>query len=132
MVAIKTITSTDLVGSDRLKVNSAPSNYPQHNNLRYDDTNYSIELAVAGFSKDEINVQVEHNILTISGERYDRPEEAAWEYLHRGLASRNFVVQFPLAEFMEVCGAEVTNGLLKISLEYVVPDSLKPRQIKIK
>jgi len=132
MAAIKTITSTDLVGFDRLKVNAAPSNYPPHNILRYNDTSYSIELAVAGFSKDEIGVQVEHNILTITGEHKDRSEEESWEYLHRGLAARNFVVQFPLAEYMEVKGAEVKDGLLRVSLEYVLPESLKPRRIEIK
>lgn len=126
--------SRALVGVDRL-VNSrltAQSNYPPHNILKYNETNYSIELAVAGFSKDEISVEIDQNILTITGEHKDQSDSADWEYLHRGLAARNFVVRFPLAEYMEVKGAEVRDGLLRIALEYVVPEVLKPRQIEIK
>jgi len=125
--------SRALVGVDRLVNNrlTAQSNYPPHNILKYNETNYSIELAVAGFSKDEINVEIDQNILTITGVHKDN-DESSWEYLHRGLASRNFVVRFPLAEYMEVNGAEVKDGLLRIALEYVVPEELKPRQIEIK
>ena len=139
MAQLKTITPADianlsraLVGIDRLRVNTAPSNYPPHNILKYDETNYSIELAVAGFNKNEISVEIDHSILTITGDHLDRTEEVTWEYLHRGLAARNFVVQFPLAEYMEVKGAEVKDGLLRVSLEYVLPESLKPRRIEIK
>ena len=125
--------SRALVGVDRL-VNSrvsTQSNYPPHNILKYNETNYIIELAVAGFSKDEINIEIDQNILTITGEHKDH-DDTVCEYLHRGLASRNFVVRFPLAEYMEVNGAEVRDGLLRIALEYVVPEALKPRQIEIK
>jgi|688.fasta_scaffold324335_2 molecular chaperone IbpA len=124
-----------LVGFDRMlnnKVSTTQSNYPPHNILKYNETNYSIELAVAGFSKEEIHVEVDQNILTITGEHIDTNDSSDWEYLHRGLASRNFLVQFPLAEYIEVIGAEVKDGLLRIELEYVVPEALKPRQIEIK
>lgn len=127
------VMSRALVGVDRLMNNrlTAQSNYPPHNILKYNETNYSIELAVAGFSKEEINVEVDQNILTVTGEHISH-DDSSCEYLHRGLASRNFVVRFPLAEYMEVNGAEVKNGLLRIALEYVVPEALKPRQIEIK
>ena len=141
MTQLRTINATDLanlskalVGFDRLvqsRANSTPSNYPPYNLIRYDEINYAIELAVAGFSKEDIAIEVDHNILTISGEHKTKIESSEWEYLHRGLASRNFVVQFPLAEFMEVHSAEVKDGMLKISVEYVVPEAHKPRQIVI-
>lgn len=138
---LRTITSLDaaalsraLVGFDRIissKLNSTQSNYPPHNILKYNETNYGIELAVAGFSKEEIKITVDQNILSINGERTN-PISEGIEFLHRGLAARNFVVEFPLAEFMEVREAEVNNGILRISVEYIVPDELKPRQIEIK
>lgn len=141
MTQLKTINAADLanlskalVGLDRLvqaRSNSAPSNYPPYNLIRYDEINYAIELAVAGFSKEDIVIEVDQNILTIRGE-HDTSLPEGTEFLHRGLASRNFVVEFPLAEFMEVNGAEVKDGMLKISVEYVVPEAHKPRQIEIK
>ena len=141
MTQIRTISAADLaylnkaiVGFDRLtqaRSNSSPSNYPPYNLIRYDEINYAIEIAVAGFSKEDIFIEVNQNILTIKGE-HDTSLPVGIEFLHRGLASRNFVVEFPLAEFMEVNGAEVKDGMLKISVEYVVPEAHKPRQIEIK
>ena len=141
MTQIRTLDTTSLanlsralVGFDRIlnaRLNATPTNYPPHNILKYDETNYGIELAVAGFSKNDISVEVDQNILTIKGEHAYVLNEGA-EFLHRGLASRNFVVEFPLAEYMEVRGAEVKDGMLKIAVEYIVPEALKPRQIEIK
>lgn len=124
--------SRALVGFDRYF--SAPhhqnGNYPPHNIVKYDESHYGIEVAVAGFSKDEITVEVDQDQLMITGKKTSVTEGV--EYLHRGLAARDFEQQFTLAEYMEVRGAEVKDGMLKIEIERIIPDALKPRQIEIK
>jgi molecular chaperone IbpA len=124
--------SRALVGFDRYfnNVNHVNGNYPPHNIVKYDDTHYGIEVAVAGFSKDEITVEVDQDQLMITGKKATTAEGV--EYLHRGLAARDFEQQFTLAEYMEVRGAEVKDGMLKIQIERIVPEALKPRQIEIK
>jgi len=123
--------SRALVGFDRYFNNShANGNYPPHNIVKYDDTHYGIEVAVAGFSKDEITVEVDQDQLMITGKKITATEGV--EYLHRGLAARDFEQQFTLAEYMEVKDAEVKDGMLKIKIERIVPEALKPRQIAIK
>lgn len=124
--------SRALVGFDRyfnghLQPNG---NYPPHNIVKYSDTSYGIEVAVAGFSKDEIAVEVDQDQLTIRGKQ--SPSDSEIVYLHRGLAARDFEQTFTLAEYMEVKGAEHKDGMLKITLERIVPEALKPRQIEIK
>jgi len=125
--------SKALVGFDRYF--TAPhhqnGNYPPHNIVKYDDTHYGIEVAVAGFGKDEITVEVDQDQLTITGCRLNQPDNR-FEYLHRGLAARDFEQTFTLAEYMEVKGAEVKDGMLVIEIERIVPEALKPRQIVIK
>jgi len=110
--------------------NQVNGNYPPHNIVKYDDTHYGIEVAVAGFSKDEITVEVDQDQLMITGKKTAVTEGV--EYLHRGLAARDFEQQFTLAEYMEVKDAEVKDGMLKIKIERIVPEALKPRQIAIK
>jgi len=124
--------SKALVGFDRYF--NVPShvngNYPPHNIVKYNDTHYGIEVAVAGFSKEEITVEVDQDQLLITGKKFANAD--AVEYLHRGLAARDFEQQFTLAEYMEVKGAEVKDGMLRIEIERIVPEALKPRQITIK
>jgi molecular chaperone IbpA len=125
--------SKALVGFDRYFVNTPThtnSNYPPHNIVKYDETHYGIEVAVAGFSKEEITVEVDQDQLTIRGEK--STTEAEVVFLHRGLAARDFEQTFTLAEYMIVKGAEVKDGMLKIAIERIVPEALKPRQIEIK
>jgi molecular chaperone IbpA len=124
--------SRALVGFDRYfnNVSHVNGNYPPHNIVKYNDTHYGIEVAVAGFTKDEITVEVDQDQLMITGKKAT-PTEGV-EYLHRGLAARDFEQQFTLAEYMEVRGAEVKDGMLKIEIERIVPEALKPRQITIK
>ena len=107
------------------------SNYPPHNIVKYDENHYGIEIAVAGFNKEEINVEVDQDQLTVTGTK-SIDSNTTIEYLHRGLASRNFTQTYRLAEYMEVKGAEVKNGMLEITIERIVPEALKPRQITIK
>jgi len=125
--------SKALVGFDRYF--SVPhhqnGNYPPHNIVKYNENQYGIEVAVAGFTKEEITVEVDQDQLTITGVKSVNVDESK-EYLHRGLAARDFEQTFTLAEYMEVKGAEVKDGMLKISIERIVPEALKPRQIEIK
>lgn len=127
--------SKALVGFDRYF--NVPShqngNYPPHNIVKYSDDTYAIEVAVAGFTKEEVTVEVDQDQLTIRGVK-NRPNENTGqiEYLHRGLAARDFEQTFTLAEYMEVRGAKVADGMLQIDLQRIVPEALKPRQIEIK
>jgi molecular chaperone IbpA len=118
----------DRIFNDRFFTNT--SNYPPHNIVKYDEHHYGIEIAVAGFNKDEITVEVDQDQLTVKGIKDSASETK--EYLHRGLAARDFEQSYTLAEFMEVRDAEVKDGLLKITIERVVPEALKPRKIEIK
>ena len=108
----------------------ADGNYPPHNVVKLDDTHYAIELAVAGFNEEEIDVELKENVLTVRGER-KRTEEAELEYLHKGISNRDFTRTFPLAEHIEVRGATVRNGILAIALEQVIPEEDKPKKIAI-
>lgn len=103
-------------------------NYPPHNVVKLDDTHYVIEVAVAGFAEDEIDVELKENVLTVKGEQTKKEEV---EYLHKGISARNFTRTFPLAEHIEVRGATVKNGILAIALEQIVPEEDKPKKIAI-
>ncbi len=126
-----------LVGFDRIFddmerrfANQIHSNYPPFNIAKVGENLYDIAIAVTGFEKEEITVQVEANELTVRGERktLDQPEP---EYLHRGLALRDFEKTFTLAEHMKVRKAEIKNGILLIQIEREIPEELKPRVIDI-
>jgi molecular chaperone IbpA len=114
---------------NRQFASSKSDNYPPHNVVKLDDTHYVIEVAVAGFAEDEIDVELKENVLTVRGEQVKREDEV--EYLHKGISARNFVRTFPLAEHIEVRGATVKNGILAIALEQLVPEEDKPKKIAI-
>ena len=126
----KALVGFDHIFNDRF-FNAQSNNYPPHNIVKYSNDTYAIEVAVAGFTKDEISVSVDQDQLTIRG-KMDRPKDTNVEYLHRGLAARDFEQVFTLAEYMEVTGAKVDNGMLQIDIKRVIPEALKPRQIEIK
>lgn len=106
------------------------SNYPPYNIIKYNEDSYAIEVAVAGFDQSEIDVSVENNHLTITGNRSDRtPVEST--YVHRGISARNFTKTFTLGNYIEVNGATIKNGMLTVSLTRIVPEALKPRKISI-
>ena len=117
----------DQVFNQRLQTNG---NYPPHNIVKYDETHYAIEVAVAGFKKEEITIQVDQDQLIVKG--IQQTTETTKEYLHRGLASRDFEQTWTLAEYMEVKDAEHQDGMLIINIERIVPESLQPRLIEIK
>lgn len=110
--------------------NQINNNYPPYNVVKYDEDNYEIQIAVAGFSTDEVTVEVDQNQLVIKGEHIESEADTT-VYLHRGLAARNFQRSWTLADYMEVQGAETKNGMLCIKLVRIVPESLKPRKIDI-
>jgi len=104
--------------------------YPPYNIERMGDDEYLISLAIAGFSSDDVNIEVKGNDLTITGKKTDKPNGKK-EYLHQGIAGRSFQQTFQLADHVEVKGAELNEGLLQISLQRVVPEAMKPRTIAI-
>jgi molecular chaperone IbpA len=101
--------------------------YPPHDIVKHSDTAYTVEIAVAGFKEEELEVSVENSVLTIKGTQVDRSAE----YLHRGISTRNFQKVLNLAEHVIVQGARLDNGLLVIDLTIEVPEALKPRKILI-
>lgn len=107
---------------------SAPS-YPPYNIEKTGEDAYRISMAVAGFSDDEIEITAQDNTLVISGKPKKAEEER--KFLHRGIAGRAFERRFELAEFIEVKGASLENGLLHVELVRVVPEAMKPRSIKV-
>jgi molecular chaperone IbpA len=110
--------------------NQLTTNYPPFNVVKWSEDSYEIQLAVTGFEKNEIAVEVEQSQLTIRGEsKIEGSDETV--YLHRGLATRDFEKTFTLAEHMEVKGAEIKNGMLMIKIIRNLPESAKPRVIDI-
>tara|TARA_S200002703_G_C3678032_1_gene208237 strand:- start:61 stop:531 length:471 start_codon:yes stop_codon:yes gene_type:complete len=105
----------------------ANDHYPPHNIIKAGDTEYLIELAIAGFSKDEISVEVKDRTLTVTGEHKSKGRE----YIHRGISSKKFKRTFRLSEHVNVNGADITDGILAIQLEYLIPEAMRPRKINI-
>ena len=110
---------------------SAGNNYPPYNVAQLSENTYRIELAVAGFSEGELELESHENVLTISGHKPQAADNDAAEYLHRGIAERGFERRFQLADHVLVEGAELKNGLLVVSLKRELPEALKPRKISI-
>ena len=115
---------------ERRFANQVTNNYPPFNILKWNEDQYEIQIAITGFEKEEIRVEVERNQLSVFGESKEMSLGDAM-YLHRGLATRDFEKTFTLAEHMEVKLAEIRNGMLRIQLFRNVPESEKPRIIDI-
>ena len=113
----------------RLATVAGKDNYPPYNVIKIDDDHFAIELALAGIDKEALDIQVDQNQLTISTEKAETDEEL--EYLHKGISQRGFSRSFTLADHVIVQGADMVNGILKISLERQLPEELKPRKIDI-
>jgi molecular chaperone IbpA len=111
---------------------SAPA-FPYYNIVKKSKNNYDIEVALAGYSKDDIEVGLEEGVLSIKSKKEDKIEESKdGEILHKGIAKRYFSKSFTIADDVEVKGAELKDGLLKVSLERIVPENKKPKTIEIK
>jgi molecular chaperone IbpA len=105
----------------------AQDNYPPHNVLKTGDTDYLIELAVAGFSRDELTIEVKDRTLTVCGEHVSKGRE----YIHRGISTKKFKRTFRLSEHVKVNGADLIDGVLSIVLKYEIPEEMRPRKIEI-
>tara|TARA_B100001093_G_scaffold515552_1_gene592129 strand:+ start:1968 stop:2420 length:453 start_codon:yes stop_codon:yes gene_type:complete len=110
------------------------SNFPPYNIVKTGNNTYDVELAVAGFGKDDIEVQYEDNILTVKSKKSDKTEQKDEDgnMIHRGISKRFFSKSFTIADDMEIKGAELKDGLLKVSMERIVPEAKKARTIQIK
>jgi molecular chaperone IbpA len=124
-----------VVGFDRLASllenasADAAAGYPPYNIERTDENAYRVEIAVAGFRAEELNIEVKENLLTVQGRKAANDDQR--RFLHRGLAERNFERRFQLADYVAVTEAKLADGLLSISLKRELPEALKPRQIEI-
>lgn len=105
--------------------------YPPYNISKDEEGVYEVTLALAGFKKDDIDIELEDGTLKITGESKVLDEDGR-EYLHKGIAERNFIRTFKLAEFVEVKDAKLTDGILRVQLFRNVPEALKPQKIAIK
>ena len=103
--------------------------YPPYNIERTDENAYRIEIAVAGFRPEELNIEVKENLLTVQGRKAANDDSR--RYLHRGLAERNFERRFQLADYVVVTDANLADGLLSVSLKRELPEALKPRRVEI-
>lgn len=129
------------VGADRVAktlrenaewlANNAAAAYPPFNLKKTDENKYVIEMAVAGFGKQDIEIELADNKLVIKGTSSADSTDAK-EYLHMGIANRAFTRQFTLADNVEINNAEMINGMLKIWLEHIIPEDKKPRKIEVK
>ena len=115
---------------DRTFANSANQGYPPYNIVKVDEDNYEIELAVAGFSMDELVITLDRNQLIIEGHPNEHEDDVP-AYLHKGSANRTFLRTFKIAEHMEVRDASLELGILRITLERNVPEELQPKKIAI-
>jgi molecular chaperone IbpA len=114
---------------------NAPSvNYPPYNIVKTGDYTYDIELALAGFNKKDIDVEYNDGVVTVKSIHETKSEEddRNGSVLHRGISKRHFTKSFTIADDVEVRGAELKDGLLKISLERIIPESKKARSIEVK
>ena len=111
---------------------SQENGWPPYNIETTGEDAYRIEIAVAGFSADELNIEAKENLLTVTGKKAANDDGAPQKtYLHRGLAERDFERRFQLADYVVVTEAGLDNGLLAISLKRELPEALKPRRIEI-
>ena len=104
---------------------------PPYNIETTGENAYRIEIAVAGFKPDELNIEVKENLLTVTGRKTANDDADGRNFLHRGLAERDFERRFQLADYVVVKTADLVNGLLSIDLERELPEALKPRRIEI-
>jgi molecular chaperone IbpA len=123
-----------LLGFDRLVEDFQSFNnagYPPYNVEKNGDDKYQITLALAGFVREDLKIDVQEGTLTVSGKK-EEVESDDVEVLHRGIANRSFTRNWSLAEYVEVIEAKMENGMLYISLERIVPKEKQPKNIKIK
>lgn len=109
--------------------NKAVPTYPPHNIVKIDDYTYELEIAVAGFKKEELDIEVKENVLTVKGRTNESRNNV--NYVHKGIATRAFTRQFTISDTTEVDSAEIVDGILKITLKNIIDESKKLRKIPI-
>jgi molecular chaperone IbpA len=126
------------VGFDRLfdmlensSMGQTQENYPPFDLIKLGDNDYRIELAVAGFRPDELDITAQQNVLVVSGRKKDESDEKGNNYIYRGIATRSFERRFALADHIQVKGADMKDGLLAIELVREIPEAMKPKKINI-
>src|SRR4051794_30954285 len=126
------------VGFDRLfdmlensNLSGGQENYPPFDLIKLGENDYRIELAVAGFRPDEIDITAQQNVLLVSGCKKEESEDKANDYIYRGIATRSFERRFALADHIQVRGADMKDGLLAVELVREIPEAMKPRKINI-
>jgi molecular chaperone IbpA len=126
------------VGFDRLfdmlensGLGNGGENYPPFDLKKTGENDYCIELAVAGFKPDEIDITAQQNVLIVSGRKAEESGETCSDYIYRGIANRSFERRFALADHIQVRGADMRDGLLAIELVREIPEAMKPRKIDI-
>src|SRR5437868_11958811 len=126
------------VGFDRLfdmlennNAGQAQENYPPFDLIKLGDNDYRIELAVAGFKPDEIDITAQQNVLIVTGRKNEESGEKGSDYVYRGIATRSFERRFALADHIQVRGADMKDGLLSIDLVREIPEAMKPKKINI-
>jgi len=126
------------VGFDRLfdmlensTLGQGQENYPPFDLIKLGENDYRIELAVAGFKPDEIDITAQQNVLLVSGRKKDEDGEKGSDYIYRGIATRSFERRFALADHIQVRGADLKDGLLAIELKREIPEAMKPKKISI-
>ncbi len=125
--------SRQAIGFDRLfdvmnNIRGKDVNYPPYDIIKQDEETFLIEFALSGFSKDDLNITVKENHLTIEGD-YIKAED--YEYLHKGIAKRSFTRDFVLADTLHVEDVTFSEGILRVTLKQIVPEEQKPKKIKI-
>ena len=126
------------IGFDRLAsalesaYRSEAGGFPPYNIEVTGEDKYRISMAVAGFAREELDINVKESILTVSGSRREEPRDTQRRYLYRGIATRNFERQFQLADYVKVMDARVEDGLLHVDLMREIPEAMKPRRIEIR
>jgi molecular chaperone IbpA len=126
------------VGFDRLfdmlensTLGQTQENYPPFDLIKEGENEYRIELAVAGFKPEELDITAQQNVLIVSGRKKDESDEKGSDYIYRGIATRSFERRFALADHIQVRGADMRDGLLSIELKREIPEAMKPKKIDI-
>ena len=126
------------VGFDRLfdmlensSFGATQENYPPFDLIKKGENDYCIQLAVAGFRPDEIDITAQQNVLLVSGRKNEESEEKGNDFIYRGIANRSFERRFALADHIQVKAADLKDGLLAIDLVREIPEAMKPRKIDI-
>jgi molecular chaperone IbpA len=121
------------IGFDRMidrmrEATPGQSNYPPYNIVKTEENFYELQLAVAGFTQDDLDVELKDGVLTVEGKKDGDDEK---NYIHKGISARAFRRTFTLSDTIVVNGADLTDGILTVELENVIPEEKKPRKINI-